>query len=133
MPLYYYTKVSTGRVMALTWDEMLAYTPQRLGGEVAVEMPWIQVSLPESVIISSVCVLFFGIQLTGPCSVKTYWRLWFGFCFDLISSKVVTWNDWPEGTGLGDVQFPKGFAKQFVFPFRKDPTKENNIQDPSNR
>jgi hypothetical protein len=86
--------------MALTWDEMLAYTPQRLGGEVAVEMPWIQVSLPESVIISSVCVLFFGIQLTGPCSVKTYWRLWFGFCFDLISSKVVTWNDWPEGTSV---------------------------------
>lgn len=42
-------------------------------------------------------------------------------------------NEWPEGTGLGDVQFPKGFAKQFIFPFRKDPTQENNIEDPSVR
>ena len=27
---------------------------------------------------------------------------------------------WPDSTGLGDVKFPKGFARQFVFPFLKD-------------
>jgi sterol desaturase/sphingolipid hydroxylase (fatty acid hydroxylase superfamily) len=42
-------------------------------------------------------------------------------------------KDWPEGTGLGDVKFPKGFANQFVFPFQKDPSQENNIEDPSQR
>lgn len=42
-------------------------------------------------------------------------------------------NTWPEGTGLGDVKFPKGFAKQFVFPFKKDPAKDNGIEDPSER
>jgi lathosterol oxidase len=42
-------------------------------------------------------------------------------------------DTWPEGTGLGDVKFPKGFAKQFVFPFQKDPSKENNIEEVSER
>jgi lathosterol oxidase len=42
-------------------------------------------------------------------------------------------NTWPESTGLGDVKFPKGFVKQFAFPFMKDPSKENNIKDPSER
>lgn len=40
---------------------------------------------------------------------------------------------WPESTGLGDVKFPKGFVKQFVFPFVKDPAKENEIKNPSER
>ena len=40
---------------------------------------------------------------------------------------------WPEGTGLGDVKFPKGFIKQFAFPFLKDPSNDNNIENPSER
>jgi len=40
---------------------------------------------------------------------------------------------WPESTGLGDVQFPKGFLPQFIFPFLKDPAKDNKIDNPSER
>ena len=39
---------------------------------------------------------------------------------------------WPEETGLGDVQFPKGFAKQFIYPFTNDPSK-TEVEDPSER
>ena len=42
-------------------------------------------------------------------------------------------KSWPKSTGLGDVKFPKGFTRQFVFPFFKDPTKNNSIDDPSER
>ncbi len=40
---------------------------------------------------------------------------------------------WPESTGLGDVKFPKGFIKQFIFPFMKNPANENDIKDVSER
>ncbi|MCD2259638.1 sterol desaturase family protein [Psychroserpens luteolus] len=42
-------------------------------------------------------------------------------------------NDWPEGTGLGDVKYPKGFARQFVYPFVKNPQEHHNLKDPSER
>ncbi len=42
-------------------------------------------------------------------------------------------KEWPEGTGLGDVQFPKGFIKQFIFPFYKNPANDNNLDNPSER
>ncbi len=42
-------------------------------------------------------------------------------------------DTWPESTGLGDVKFPKGFLKQFIFPFMNDPSKENDLKDPSER
>ncbi len=40
---------------------------------------------------------------------------------------------WPESTGLGDVKFPKGFVRQFAFPFKKNPANDNNIKNPSER
>ena len=40
---------------------------------------------------------------------------------------------WPENTGLGEVKFPKGFVKQFVFPFTKNPANDNEIDNPSER
>lgn len=40
---------------------------------------------------------------------------------------------WPETTGLGNVKFPKGFIKQFIFPFFKNPSKNNSIENPSER
>jgi len=42
-------------------------------------------------------------------------------------------DTWPASTGLGDAKFPKGFVKQFMFPFSKDPANDNNIKDPSDR
>ncbi|WP_290700011.1 sterol desaturase family protein [Lacinutrix sp.] len=40
-------------------------------------------------------------------------------------------SDWPESTGLGDVKYPKGFAKQFVYPFVKNP--QEDLEDASER
>jgi len=42
-------------------------------------------------------------------------------------------NTWPEGTGLGDIKFPKGFLRQFVYSFTNDPSKEQNLKNPSDR
>ena len=42
-------------------------------------------------------------------------------------------KEWPEGTGLGEAKFPKGFIRQFAFPFTNNPSEENNIEDPSER
>lgn len=41
-------------------------------------------------------------------------------------------EEWPESTGLGDVEFPKGFLKQFVQPF-KNPKKTATLENPSER
>ena len=40
---------------------------------------------------------------------------------------------WPENTGLGETRFPKGFVRQFVFPFIKNPANNNSVNDPSER
>ncbi len=42
-------------------------------------------------------------------------------------------EEWPEATGLGKEKFPKGFVKQFIFPFLKNPSNENQLEDPSER
>lgn len=42
-------------------------------------------------------------------------------------------KSWPERTGLGNVKFPKGFIKQFYFPFVKNPEADNSIKSPSER
>ena len=42
-------------------------------------------------------------------------------------------NKWPESTGLGKVEFPKGFIHQFIFPFIKNPTNDNAVDNPSKR
>jgi lathosterol oxidase len=30
-------------------------------------------------------------------------------------------NEWPKGTGLNEAQFPKGYTKQLVYPFKNNP------------
>jgi lathosterol oxidase len=43
-------------------------------------------------------------------------------------------NEWPKETGLGEVQFPKGFIRQFIYPFANDPMKQQKeIENPSER
>ncbi len=34
-------------------------------------------------------------------------------------------NEWPKGTGLVDASFPKGFLRQLVYPFGKNPFKND--------
>lgn len=38
---------------------------------------------------------------------------------------------WPESTGLGNVHYPKGYAKQFVYPFVKNP--QEDLENESER
>lgn len=38
-------------------------------------------------------------------------------------------NEWPKGTGLVDASFPKGFVKQLVFPFTKNPFKNDLLPE----
>lgn len=40
---------------------------------------------------------------------------------------------WPESTGLGDVAFHKGYLKQLLLPFFKDPLRHDEIDMPSER
>ncbi len=40
---------------------------------------------------------------------------------------------WPESTGLGDTKFPKGFVRQFFYPFYKNPSGQNDLENPSER
>ncbi len=43
-------------------------------------------------------------------------------------------DKWPDGTGLGDAHFPKGFIRQFIYPFKANPfSRKNKIQDVSDR
>ncbi len=42
-------------------------------------------------------------------------------------------ESWPEKTGLGKVKFPKGFIRQFIFPFFKNPASDNALKSPSER
>jgi sterol desaturase/sphingolipid hydroxylase (fatty acid hydroxylase superfamily) len=37
--------------------------------------------------------------------------------------------EWPNGAGLVDASFPKGFVKQLVFPFTKNPFQNDISQD----
>jgi lathosterol oxidase len=41
-------------------------------------------------------------------------------------------DEWPESVGLDDEQFPKGYLRQLVYPFRHDPGTER-VADPSER
>lgn len=41
-------------------------------------------------------------------------------------------DEWPDSMGLGDVRFPKGYLRQLVYPFRKDPATAP-LEDPSAR
>lgn len=38
-------------------------------------------------------------------------------------------NEWPKGTGLIDASFPKGFVKQLIFPFTKNPFKNDLLPE----
>lgn len=37
-------------------------------------------------------------------------------------------NEWPKGTGLNEAQFPKGYTKQLVYPFKNNPF-ENKLDE----
>jgi sterol desaturase/sphingolipid hydroxylase (fatty acid hydroxylase superfamily) len=68
-----------------------------------------------------------------PKAYDTNFAIHFPFIDMIFGTYYPMGDTWPESTGLGDAKFPKGFAKQFVFPFVKNPSEENNLEDPSVR
>ena len=53
----------------------------------------------------------------------------FPFIDKLFGTYYLPKNVWPKGTGLIDASFPKGFAKQLVYPFTKNPFKNDLLPE----
>jgi len=53
----------------------------------------------------------------------------FPFIDKLFGTYYLPGNEWPKGTGLVDASFPKGFLKQLVFPFTKNPFKNDLLPE----
>jgi sterol desaturase/sphingolipid hydroxylase (fatty acid hydroxylase superfamily) len=45
----------------------------------------------------------------------------FPFIDKLFGTYYLPQNEWPQRTGLGQQQYPKGYLKQLLFPFKKSP------------
>ncbi len=67
------------------------------------------------------------------CQDPTYYGKNFAVVFPFIDYIFGTYylpgNTWPEGTGLTETAFPKGFMRQLVYPFKANPFKSK--LDPS--
>ncbi len=53
----------------------------------------------------------------------------FPFIDKIFGTYYLPGNEWPKGTGLVDATFPKGFLKQLVFPFTKNPFKNDLLPE----
>ncbi len=53
----------------------------------------------------------------------------FPFIDKIFGTYYLPGNTWPKGTGLVDASFPKGFIKQTIFPFTKNPFKNDLLPE----
>ncbi len=53
----------------------------------------------------------------------------FPFIDKIFGTYYLPGNKWPKGTGLVDASFPKGFLKQLIFPFTKNPFKNDLLPE----
>jgi len=53
----------------------------------------------------------------------------FPFIDKIFGTYYLPGNEWPKGTGLVDASFPKGFLRQLVFPFTKNPFKNDLLPE----
>ncbi len=53
----------------------------------------------------------------------------FPFIDKIFGTYYLPGKKWPKGTGLVDASFPKGFMKQLVFPFTKNPFKNDLLPE----
>jgi lathosterol oxidase len=53
----------------------------------------------------------------------------FPFIDKIFGTYYLPGNAWPKGTGLVDASFPKGFIKQTIFPFTKNPFKNDLLPE----
>lgn len=67
------------------------------------------------------------------CEEPEYYGNNFAIVFPFIDKIFGTYylpgNKWPKGTGLIDASFPKGFVKQLVYPFTKNPFKNDLLPE----
>lgn len=63
------------------------------------------------------------------CSAPQYYGKNFATIFPFIDKMFGTYylpgNEWPEATGLNDANYPKGYVKQLMYPFTKNPFDDN--------
>ncbi len=67
-----------------------------------------------------------------PALYNKNFAIHFPFIDKLLGSYYLPGDKWPKTMGLGTERFPKGYLKQFVYPFRHDP-KVHDVVDPSDR
>jgi sterol desaturase/sphingolipid hydroxylase (fatty acid hydroxylase superfamily) len=72
------------------------------------------------------------------CEDPKYYGKNFASIFPVIDMMFGTYylpgNTWPEGTGVHEAQYPKGFIKQTIYPFTKSPFDDNlNMDERSDR
>ncbi|MBK9482487.1 MAG: sterol desaturase family protein [Bacteroidetes bacterium] len=72
------------------------------------------------------------------CEDPKYYGKNFATIFPFIDKVFGTYylpgNEWPEGTGLHEANYPKGYVKQLIYPFTKSPFDENlHMEDRSKR
>ena len=69
----------------------------------------------------------------NPDAYDKNFAIHFPFIDILFGTYYMPGNEWPESTGLADTSFPKGYFNQLVYPFRNDPSKNQNIKNSSKR
>ena len=53
----------------------------------------------------------------------------FPFIDKIFGTYYLPGKEWPKGTGLVDASFPKGFFRQLVYPFTKNPFKNDLLEE----
>jgi lathosterol oxidase len=59
---------------------------------------------------------------------RIFFAVFFPFIDRIFGTYYLPENEWPRGTGLNEAQFPKGYTKQLVYPFRNNPF-ENQLDE----
>lgn len=72
------------------------------------------------------------------CEDPKYYGKNFATIFPFIDKLFGTYhlpgNKWPEGTGVHEAHYPKGYLKQLIYPFQKSPFDNNlNMEDTTKR
>lgn len=70
---------------------------------------------------------------SDPAAYDKNFAIHFPFIDMLFGTYYPIGDKWPEETGLGNTKFPRGFVKQFIFPFLRNPSEQNEIDNPSER
>jgi sterol desaturase/sphingolipid hydroxylase (fatty acid hydroxylase superfamily) len=68
-----------------------------------------------------------------PAVYNKNFAIHFPFIDRLFGTYYLPGDEWPASMGLGDQRFPKGYLRQFAYPFSHDPATGSPVVDPSVR